>query len=398
MPAGAPAEGEEGEEGEEAGEEAEAPPEPEQQEAEEEEEEEEEGGEEGEEGEGGEEGEEGEEPKPKQKKKKKAFDPIPGLKAALGKAEKEREAAEVAEGQARSALELEQQALGEVVQAASASADATLYALLHLLTVPQATFHIVKALLNLLGKEPSSFATWKRAASYFTPTLFEEMAGYDATAERDMGVWARVRSCYKAVEGTKQLEQEMPSTLFGVVALLYIKQVRLGWHGRGTGAAGVGRMKDQQLLVGAGAGASCVLALHLDPQLVCFIRRTHTDTCRPLYCAPHHRLGLLAFRVLQAIVTNATRCSPPVLSPPLTVLLLLPSLPFHSRYQYFFPHPQVRRVARKAVVHRAAAARLDKAQADVAARTEAVEEAERKKVGRGDGGAAAGGSGLNGWT
>ncbi len=291
FPAAAPADGEEGEEGEEAGEEAEAPPEPEEQEAEEEEE----GEEEGEEGEGGEEGEEGEEPKPKQKKKKKAFDPIPGLKAALGKAEKEREAAETAEAQARSALELEQQALGEVVQAASASAGATLYALLHFLTVPQATFHIVKALLNLLGKEPSSFATWKRAASYFTPTLFEEMAGYDATAERDMGVWGAVRSCYKAVDGTKQLEQEMPSTLFGVVALLYIKQVRLGLGrngGRrrlegGCSAAAGGRRGRRLSLAHSALGRNARAST--DGMLV---RHVHMVTRRPLRCAPHRHLGI----------------------------------------------------------------------------------------------------------
>ncbi|GFR41453.1 hypothetical protein Agub_g2141 [Astrephomene gubernaculifera] len=161
------------------------------------------------EGEEDEEGEDGETPRPR---KKKVADPIPGIQAAIAKLTAAAEAAAEAEAHARAAVELEQQALAAVVQ--------------HMLTVPQATFHIVKALLHLLGKEPASFATWKRAFAHFTPALFEDMAGYDATQERDMALWARVRSCYKAVSAPKKLETEMPNTAFGAVAFMYIKQVR----------------------------------------------------------------------------------------------------------------------------------------------------------------------------
>lgn len=112
------------------------------------------------------------------------------------------------------------------VQISTESSEATLSTLRHLLSTPQATFHVIKALLHLLGKEPASFATWKRAYAHFTPELYEAMAAYDATQERDMALWGRVRSCYKAVTNAKKLETEMPNTMFGALALLYIKQVR----------------------------------------------------------------------------------------------------------------------------------------------------------------------------
>ncbi|EFJ44886.1 radial spoke protein 2 [Volvox carteri f. nagariensis] len=212
-------------EGEEEEEEAPPPEEEPAPEPEEEEEEEEDGeGEEGEEGAEGEEGEEGEEPKPK--KKKKVFDPIPGLLAAIEKLTATADAAKEAEAHARSAVELEQQALAAIVQAATESSEVTLSSLQHLLTVPQATYHVIKALLHLLGRDPATFATWKRAYAHFTPALFEDMAAYDAAQERDMALWGRVRSCYKAVASAKKLETEMPNTMFGAMVLLYIKQVR----------------------------------------------------------------------------------------------------------------------------------------------------------------------------
>ncbi|KXZ56732.1 hypothetical protein GPECTOR_1g66 [Gonium pectorale] len=199
------------------GEEEEVPPEEEPAPEEPEEEEEEEGEE-------GEEGEDGEPPKPK--KKKKVIDPIPGIQAAIAKLTETTEKAAEAEAHARTALELEQQALQAVVQAAAESSSATLTSLRHMLSVPQATFHVLKALLHLLGRQPDTFATWKLVYAHLTPALFEDMAAYDATQERDLELWGRVRQCYKAVSSAKKLEAELPNTGFGVIALTYIKQVR----------------------------------------------------------------------------------------------------------------------------------------------------------------------------
>ena len=44
--------------------------------------------------------------------------------------------------------------------------------------------------------------------------------------ERDLDVWRRVRSCYKAVAQPKKLETEMPDNQFAALAMHYIKQVR----------------------------------------------------------------------------------------------------------------------------------------------------------------------------
>lgn len=105
-----------------------------------------------------------------------------------------------------------------------------------MLTIPQATFHVLKALLHLLGRDPATFATWKRAYVHFTPALFEDMSAYDATQERDMELWGHVRSCYKAVASAKKLDAEMPYTMFGPLLLFYIKQVCCRRVGGGMGA------------------------------------------------------------------------------------------------------------------------------------------------------------------
>jgi hypothetical protein len=57
----------------------------------------------------------------------------------------------------------------------------TLATLRGMLSTPQGTFHALKAVLALLGRQPEGFATWKRAYGHLTPQLFEDMKNYDAT-------------------------------------------------------------------------------------------------------------------------------------------------------------------------------------------------------------------------
>jgi hypothetical protein len=50
---------------------------------------------------------------------------------------------------------------------------------------PQATFHVLKAVLHVLGKEPDTFKNWKRVYSYFSENLFREMHEFEATQVSD---------------------------------------------------------------------------------------------------------------------------------------------------------------------------------------------------------------------
>lgn len=93
-------------------------------------------------------------------------------------------------------------------------------------TTPKATFHILKAILLLLGVPKASTATWKLCMRHVNSALFSNINSYDATQERDLALWKQIRSCYKAVSSTAELEKEMPSTHLGVMLLRFIKQVR----------------------------------------------------------------------------------------------------------------------------------------------------------------------------
>lgn len=54
---------------------------------------------------------------------------------------------------------------------------------------PPATFHVLRAVLLLLGREPAAVATWREASQQLHLGLFEQIAGYDATQERDAARW-----------------------------------------------------------------------------------------------------------------------------------------------------------------------------------------------------------------
>lgn len=54
---------------------------------------------------------------------------------------------------------------------------------------PPATSHILRAVLLLLGAQPSAVATWREASELLNLGFFEQIAGYDATQERDPARW-----------------------------------------------------------------------------------------------------------------------------------------------------------------------------------------------------------------
>ena len=58
----------------------------------------------------------------------------------------------------------------------------------HTFNVPQASFHVLKALLLLLGKAPDDVMTWKHVQGCMTNAVFSSAASFDVTAPRDMEV------------------------------------------------------------------------------------------------------------------------------------------------------------------------------------------------------------------
>lgn len=93
-------------------------------------------------------------------------------------------------------------------------------------SVPQATFHVLKAVLYVLGKEPATFSNWKRCYEHFTPDLFQQLQDLDATADRDMDAWKKARCAYKGLVEAKQLDAEFPESCVGSLLLMWLKQCR----------------------------------------------------------------------------------------------------------------------------------------------------------------------------
>lgn len=56
---------------------------------------------------------------------------------------------------------------------------------------PPATFHVLRAVLLLLGREPAAVATWREASQQLHVGTFEELAAYDATQERNTSLWKK---------------------------------------------------------------------------------------------------------------------------------------------------------------------------------------------------------------
>lgn len=70
------------------------------------------------------------------------------------------------------------------------------------LAVPQATLHVLKAALCLLGREPASCATWPLCLQHLTPQLFEDLKSYDATqVGGEMGLKLSPEAPYTSFSG-----------------------------------------------------------------------------------------------------------------------------------------------------------------------------------------------------
>ncbi|MEW5299185.1 MAG: hypothetical protein WDW36_002224 [Sanguina aurantia] len=149
-----------------------------------------------------------------------------GLKADVARLEATLQLAVVTITAASSKAAVEAAVLAALVKTLRKVSKPALKALRGSLAVPQATFHVLKAALCLLGREPASCATWPLCLQHLTPQLFEDLKSYDATQERVPALWAVVRAAYKGVQEAKKLETELPDSFLGVLLLQYIKQVR----------------------------------------------------------------------------------------------------------------------------------------------------------------------------
>ena len=78
-------------------------------------------------------------------------------------------------------------------QAVSSVSSTALHTLKHSMVVPQATFHVLKAALHMLGKDPESFKNWKLCYQHLHTDFFHEFTAFDATADRNLEVRGRRR-------------------------------------------------------------------------------------------------------------------------------------------------------------------------------------------------------------
>jgi hypothetical protein len=56
---------------------------------------------------------------------------------------------------------------------------------------PPATFHVLRAALLLLGRDPASLKTWREAGGQLGLKVFDELAGLDAAAPIPPALWKR---------------------------------------------------------------------------------------------------------------------------------------------------------------------------------------------------------------
>jgi hypothetical protein len=78
------------------------------------------------------------------------------------------------------------------LQAITSVRGVALHALKLHTSSPPATFLVLRAVLLLLGRDPASVASWREVAvSQLHVGVFEELAAYDATQERDAAIWKR---------------------------------------------------------------------------------------------------------------------------------------------------------------------------------------------------------------
>lgn len=76
-------------------------------------------------------------------------------------------------------------------QAIAGVRGVALRALRMLPSSPPATFHVLRAALLLLGREPNSLKTWREASGQLGLKMFDEVAGFDAHADVGAALWKR---------------------------------------------------------------------------------------------------------------------------------------------------------------------------------------------------------------
>lgn len=155
-------------------------------------------------------------------------DPVSIIKVEIKTLEGQIKEAESAREAATGALEKAESVLAAIKDTLMTIGQGCLPVLRNTRVVPQATFHVLKAVLHVLGKEADTFKNWKRVFMYFTAGFFLELQQYNATQDRDLNTWKHARSCYKALgeDGVKKMEAEMPDSQLGVLLLMWLKQVR----------------------------------------------------------------------------------------------------------------------------------------------------------------------------
>eukprot|EP00197_Chlamydomonas_leiostraca_P002620 CAMPEP_0202858342 /NCGR_PEP_ID=MMETSP1391-20130828/920_1 /ASSEMBLY_ACC=CAM_ASM_000867 /TAXON_ID=1034604 /ORGANISM="Chlamydomonas leiostraca, Strain SAG 11-49" /LENGTH=614 /DNA_ID=CAMNT_0049537255 /DNA_START=81 /DNA_END=1922 /DNA_ORIENTATION=+ len=156
-------------------------------------------------------------------------DPVSILKGEVKALEEQLKAAEDERAKATGLAEVAAKVLATINGAVTTAGEVALPVLRHTRTVPQATFHVLKAVAHVLNKEPDTLKNWKRMFVHFELGFFAEVAAYDATADRDLDAWKRARVCYKGLpaEGAqKALEDEMPESHLGALLLMWLKQAR----------------------------------------------------------------------------------------------------------------------------------------------------------------------------
>eukprot|EP00878_Enallax_costatus_P036352 GHUV01040815.1.p2 GENE.GHUV01040815.1~~GHUV01040815.1.p2 ORF type:complete len:329 (+),score=136.72 GHUV01040815.1:1474-2460(+) len=152
-------------------------------------------------------------------------DRITQLEAELQYTEQKIAAGRATATNAAASLDLEKKLLDQIVQTITSVRGVAIPALKLFPSSPPATFHVLRAVLLLLGREPAAIATWREASQQLHVGVFEELAAYDATQERNKDLWKKVRAAYKAVQKPKDLEKELPQCGLGALLLQWIKQV-----------------------------------------------------------------------------------------------------------------------------------------------------------------------------
>lgn len=90
---------------------------------------------------------------------------------------------------------------------------------------PQATLHVLKAIVYIMKEDIAAWASWPQARSQITAEFFQRVLAIDAVAERDMEAWTAARKELKACVDAK-LPEECPASNMGALLRKYLRAVR----------------------------------------------------------------------------------------------------------------------------------------------------------------------------